>query len=109
MGVDHRGAHILFRFSHILWVALLMIQDVAPYPVNVGLFDTNAVMLEADFLTYLIKQPGFDIHNSSQSYFAYRFFKNVLLPGNSMDRRTMKVLTLMLGVLVLLLSHNSLA
>jgi hypothetical protein len=85
-----------------------MIQDIASYPVNVSLFGTNAVMLEADFLTYLIKQLGFDIHDSSQPYFAYGFSKNVLLLGSSMDRRTMKVLTLMLGVLMLLLSHNGL-
>ena len=54
---------------------LVMEQDKAANSVDIGLFGTNALMLEADFLTYLIKQLGFDIHNFSQSYFAYRFFK----------------------------------
>jgi hypothetical protein len=86
-----------------------MIQNIASYPVNVGLFGTNAVMLEADFLTHLIKQLGFDIHDSSQPYFVYLWIlqKTCCFLEAARIELTL-VLTLMLGVLVLFLSHNGL-
>ena len=42
-------------FTHLLGVPLVMEQNVAPNPVDVGLLGADAVVFEADFCANLIE------------------------------------------------------
>jgi len=71
-----RGSHFSFHckmgkeslnlfLPHVLWMFLIMKKNEPLYPTDVGLFSSDRIMPEPDFLPNLIQEfHWFRIHNS---------------------------------------------